>query len=119
MKIAMPHNEGRVNERFGSSKEFIIVETENGAIKSKKVLYNETETNYGGLVQSLKAEGVEVVVAGGIGRPMAEALHYTGFNVIMGITGDVEKVVEEFLAGQLVSRQTTCACGGFHDHENH
>lgn len=118
MKIAMPHQEGRVNEHFGNSREFVIVETENGKVTGKKIVANEIMHNHGGLAQLLKAEGVDVVITGGIGRPMAEALQSVGFKVVIGASGEVEKVAEEFLSGQLVTKPVMCGCGGHHGHEH-
>lgn len=116
MKIAMPHKEGRVNEHFGSSREFVIVEAENGKVTGKKIVANEIMHNHGGLAQLLKAEGVDVVITGGIGRPMAEALQSAGFKVVIGAAGEVEKVAGEFLSGQLVTKPVMCGCGGHHGH---
>lgn len=116
MKIAMPYKEGRVNEHFGSSQEFVVIEAENGKITGKKTVTNEIMHNHGGLAQLLKAEGVEVVITGGIGRPMAEALESVGFKVITGAAGEVEKIAGDFLSGQLISRPVVCNCGGHHGH---
>lgn len=116
MKIAMPYKEGKINEHFGSSQEFVVIEAESGKITGKKMVTNESLHNHGGLAKLLKAEGVEVVITGGIGRPMAEALQSVGFNVITGASGEVEKVAGDFLSGQLVSRPVMCNCGGNHDH---
>jgi len=116
LRFAMPHREGRVNEHFGSSREFIVVETENGVIKGKKILTNEMLHDHGGLARMLGAEGVDVVITCGIGRPMAEALQLAGFKVVTGASGEVERVVQEFLSGQLVSLPVQCSCGGHHGH---
>lgn len=116
MKIAMPHKEGKVNEHFGSSREFMVVETEQRSIKDKKVLTNEMLHDHGGLARLLAAEKVDVVITGGIGQPMLEALQAAGFKVVTGASGDVDRVVGEFLSGQLVSRPVRCSCGGHHGH---
>lgn len=112
VKIAMPYLEGEVNPHFGSSSEFIVIEAEDGKIKGKKIIPNKNLHDHIGLAQVLKAEGVGVIIAGGMGRPMANALHREGFKVITGASGDVEKVAEQFLNGWLVSRLTGCGCGG-------
>lgn len=114
MKIAMPYLNGQVNAHFGSSRAFVVVETENGQITGKKILTNEVLHNHGGLASMLKAEGVEVIITGGIGRPMAEALQQTGLQVISGASGEVEKVAADFLSGQLVTTGGQCSCGGHH-----
>lgn len=116
IRIAMPYKDGRVNEHFGSSREFVVVETENGVIKGKKVLTNDMLHDHGGLARMLGAEGVDVVITGGIGQPMVEALQLAGFKVVTGASGEVEQVALDFLSGRLVSRPIRCACGGHHGH---
>ncbi|TEB12428.1 NifB/NifX family molybdenum-iron cluster-binding protein [Pelotomaculum propionicicum] len=116
MKIAMPHLEGKVNPHFGTSREFVVVETEDGQIKGKKIIPNEVMHNHGGLAMMLKAEGAEVVITGGIGRPMADALQRAGFEVITGASGDVDKVAGAYLSGNLVAGGVSCDCGGHHGH---
>lgn len=116
MKIAMPHLDGKLNPHFGTSREFIIFDSENGNITGKKIITNETLHNHGGLALMLKAEGANVVIAGGIGRPMAQALEQAGFGVLTGASGDAEQVAKDFLNGTLVTGASTCSCGDHHGH---
>lgn len=112
MKIAMPHLAGKVNPHFGTSREFVVVEAENGQITGKKIITNEVMHNHGGLAMMLKTEGADVVITGGIGRPMAIALQRAGFEVITGAAGDVEQVAGAYLSGDLVTGSVSCDCGG-------
>jgi predicted Fe-Mo cluster-binding NifX family protein len=114
MKIAMPYLNGQVNAHFGTSREFIVLEAENGKITDKKILNNKLLHNHGGLAGLLSAEGVGVIITGGIGAPMAEALQRTGLQVVSGASGEVEKVALDFLSGQLVTSGSQCDCGGHH-----
>ena len=121
MKIAMPYLDGKLNPHFGTSREFIVFEAENDNITGKKIITNEILHNHGGLAQLLKAEGASVVITGGIGRPMAQALQQTGFGVLTGASGDAEQVAKDFLKGTLVTGPSSCSCGGHqhghgHDH---
>lgn len=116
MKIAMPYLEGRVNEHFGASHEFIVFEAENGKILNRKILTNEISHNHGGLAHMLRTEGVDIVIAGGIGQPMAYALRQRGLEVITGVSGEAESVAADFFSGQLVSGSTMCSCSGRHGH---
>jgi len=119
LKIAMPYKGGKVNEHFGSSSEFVIIESISGNITGKEILTNEVMHNHGGLARILKAEGVNVVITGGIGLPMAEALQNEGFILIKGASGDVERVAGEYLKGTLISSVSIgCMCGGKHRHSH-
>ena len=121
MKIAMPYLEGNLNPHFGTSREFIVFEAENDNITGKKIITNEILHNHGGLAQLLKAEGASVVITGGIGRPMAQALQQAGFGVLTGASGEAEQVAKDFLSGNLITGMAHCSCGGHqhghgHDH---
>ena len=117
MKIAMPIETGFVNPHFGHSREFVIFETEGGGITGKKIIANEgLDHNHDALAGLLKNQGVNVIIAGGIGAPMIKAFGYKGFKVITGAFGEVGKVAEDYLNGRLVTRPTqVCGCGG-HGH---
>lgn len=107
MKIAMPHLAGYISDNFGGSSEFIIFETEDGTITGKSIL--KSEIDHKDLASTLKAEGVEVVIANRISRPLIEMLFFSGMEVITRASGEVEKVVRDFLNGELVTGQ---ACKG-------
>lgn len=119
MKIAMPYENGSVNPHFGHSKEFVIFDTEGGKVISKEIVANNgLDHNHEGLAGFLKSQGVEVIITGGIGRPMINALQSIGFKVTVGAAGEVGKVAEDFLSGQLVTSPVTiCGCGD-HGHEH-
>ena len=114
LKIAMPHLNGRVNAHFGRSREFVVIEIEEQNITGKKILTNEVLHNHGGLASMLLSEDVEVVITGGIGRPMAEALMRSGLQVISGASGEVEKVAMDYINGRLITGGGHCSCGGHH-----
>ncbi|OPX91585.1 NifB/NifX family molybdenum-iron cluster-binding protein [Pelotomaculum sp. PtaB.Bin117] len=118
MKIAMPYNHGRLNEHFGISQEFVVFNVEDGKINGKQVISSSTlQHNHGGLADLFTREGVKVIIAGGIGPPMLNALQSVGFEVVTGASGDAEKVASDFLSGQLATSSIGCnhACNG-HEH---
>ena len=118
MKIAIPYFEGLVNPHFGQSKEFIIFEAEGKQIVASKIVpIKAFVTIMRGWQGILKSEGVDVVITGGVGRPMINALKTMGFTVITGAKGDAEKVAVDYLNGTLQTAQIEiCGCG---DHEHH
>lgn len=117
MKIAMPYDNGKINAHFGQSREFIVFETDGNRLAGTKVINNEDLChNHEGLAGRLKAAGVDVVITGGIGRPMIIALENMGFKVVTGAAGDADKVADDYLNGRLVTGGIPiCGCGG-HDH---
>lgn len=119
MKIAMPARNGFVNEHFGTTQEFAIIELENGKVKNKQVLSNEgLQHNHGGIANMLKNEKIEAIICGGIGGHMIQALQQMGLKVVNGAAGPLEEVAEAFAAGNLVTRPTQCGCGGDGHHHH-
>lgn len=118
MKIAIPHKEGMVNPHFGQSREFIIFEAEGNRIAESKIISNEDLChNHEGLADLLQAQGVDVVITGGIGQPMIKALQTMGFEVLTGASGEATKVATDYLNGTLETVNIRiCGCG---DHEHH
>jgi len=101
MVIAMPHENGKVNAHFGSSKEFIIYSAEGNKVADKKIVANNGfDHNHEGIAGLLKSAGVEVVITGGIGKPMINALQTAGFLNQKLVTSPV----------------AICGCGHGHEH---
>lgn len=122
MKIAVPNDNGNVNQHFGQSKEFIICDVEGQSMVGQKVASAESlQHNHGGLANLLSGENVEVVILGGIGPYALEALEQKGFKVITGASGEIKSVVEAYARGELVSRRVVCGHhhGHGHGHQHH
>ncbi len=117
MKIAMPYLNGQVNPHFGQSREFVIFDTDGNQVTGRKIINSQDFChNHEGMAGLLKEEGVEVVIAGGIGYSMMAALQELGFKIITGASGDAARVAEDYLNGRLVTDNALiCGCGG-HEH---
>ena len=121
MKIAIPNDNGQVNQHFGRSKEFMIIEMENQKVKStKSVSTEQVAHNHEGLVGLMKDNNVEAVILGGIGPKAVQAFEQVGLKLITGITGEMNVVAEAYARGELVSRNVACdhSHGHSHDHEH-
>lgn len=122
MKIAMPSEYGYVNQHFGRSREFTVVELNDGKIIAQKtVSADNLQHNHAGLAGLMQNEGVEVVIVGGIGAMAMQALEQSGLRVISGASGKIEEVVASFARGELVSSGQACCHhhGEHHDHGCH
>ncbi len=119
MRIALPHEYGYVNQHFGRSREFAIVELVDGKMVSKKIVSAEQlQHNHGGLAGLLKDEQVDTVIVGGIGAGALQPLKETGMQVIAGINGKIEEVVMKYAQGQLPSGLVVC-CNDHGDNCSH
>lgn len=118
MKIATACMGKTISQHFGHCQNFIIFETENGKVLSETDIPNPGHRP-GFLPNFLGDQGVEVMIAGGIGGGAVEIFNERGIPVITGAGGDARAVVESYLAGTLVSTNTEChehshadSCGG-------
>ncbi len=121
MKLAMPYDHGRVNQHFGTSREFAIVEVEDGIIKARKtVSADQLQHNHEGLAGLMKSENVDVVITGGIGAMALIALQESGLQVVSGANGNIEDVAVSFIRGELNTQGAAC-CNhhGEHGHGCH
>lgn len=120
MKIAMPKDGEMLNQHFGQSRSFLIVTVENNQIVDKLELSSESlQHNHAGISGLLLSEGVSLVITGGIGQPMFNALKAQGLEVIKGASGRCEEVIERYLNGELEDRNVTCGHHGEHHHGEH
>lgn len=117
MKLALPFEQGRVNQHFGRSKEFVVVEVEGQTIKGKKTVSAvNLMHNHGGLAGLMLNEGVDVVITGGIGAKALQALEEAGLKVLTGADGTIDEVVNRFVNGALDENRG--ACCHHHDHQH-
>ena len=121
MKLAMPFENGKVNQHFGRSREFIVVDVEDGTIKARKIVSaDQLQHNHEGLAGLMKSEHVDVVITGGIGAKALIALEESGLRVISGASGSIEETVVSFVRGELDTGKASC-CNhhGEHGHGCH
>ncbi len=118
MKIGIPENNGEVNQHFGRSQAFAIIEIDD----NKKVVGVETvpaanlQHQHAGIAQFLKSQGVETVIVGGIGPGAIQGLESHGLNILFGASGPIKDVAETFARGEFVSHKVVCNHHGDHHH---
>jgi predicted DNA-binding protein (UPF0251 family)/predicted Fe-Mo cluster-binding NifX family protein len=118
MIVAVPYLGGAVNAHFGSTQAFLIAEA-TGETVERTTLYEVQgmQHNHAGIAGFLKEQGVEVILAGGMGAPMQQALKRVGFELYCGVSGPAVEAVEAFLRGEIVQSESTCGHHhGEHDH---
>jgi len=101
MKIALPKDGEMLNQHFGKSSCFAIVDIEQG--KENKIVYTReisTENlqhNHERLADALESEGVSVVIAGGMGENAYNALEEKGLGVVCGAEGKIDDIMQRYL----------------------
>lgn len=119
MRIAVATEDGQVSVHFGRCAEFILYDVENGKITRKAVVKNPGHRP-GFLPEFLGDQGVNCVIAGGMGSRAHEAFERRGIDVVTGIVGNSDEAVERFLAGCLSQGRELCdhqhgRCGEDHN----
>ena len=110
MKIAIATENGCVAQHFGRCPEYTIVEIEGSGIGSKAVEENPGHAP-GAIPQFLSGKGCEVIIAGGMGQRAQMFFQEYNIECIIGVQGDVEKVIEDYINGSLESGESTCVRG--------
>ena len=110
MKIAMPVAEGVLCAHFGQCTHFALfdVDREQHSVLSQQNLPAPAHQP-GVFPEWLAAQGVNVVVAGGMGSKARDLFADNGIEVITGASSDdPQVVVTSFLARQLVTDANFC-----------
>ena len=102
MKFAITTDKERneVFQHFGMTQFFTICEAENGKLVSKQ-LYDASHSGHEALAFLLGDEGVEVLICGGIGGGAKQALQMAGLELVAGVKGNIDDVIEGYLAGHI------------------
>ena len=113
MKIAATYDNGNIFQHFGKTETFKVYEVEDNKVVSSEVI-SSNGTGHGALAGLLAAQGISVLICGGIGGGAQTALAEAGIEVCSGAQGNTDEAVEAYLKGELTSAGTTCE---HHHHE--
>jgi predicted Fe-Mo cluster-binding NifX family protein len=116
MKIAVPTRDNNVDEHFGHCEYYtIFTVNENKVIEKSEILPSPQgcgcKSNIAGVLQQT---GVKVMLAGNMGTGALNVLNGHGIQVYRGAAGDVHKLVEAFLNGNIQDSGEGC-----HHHNHH
>lgn len=105
MLIAIPKERDMICPHFGHCEEFALYDTE----KNQWNFIKNPEHVPGMLPGFLKKQGVQVVIAGGMGGRAQELFELEGIQTLVGAKGDFKEVMDSFLKGQLKSTGEVCS----------
>jgi predicted Fe-Mo cluster-binding NifX family protein len=111
MNIAIPIYGARVMPRFGCTREMMVVTVEDGRIVSKKPMTMTPEMFFA-LPAVLAAEQVSVLICGGIDPRFQQAILGQKIQLVWGVIGEWQDVLQAYLNGTLQSDPTFCLCRG-------
>ena len=110
MKIAISTDNGEVSEHFGRCPEFTIVEIEDNKVKNKEIIENPGHAT-GFLPKYFKEQGVECVIAGGAGARAQQFFDEFGIELITGVEGKIDDVIDSFIKEELEQGESSCSPG--------
>ncbi len=109
MKIAVPTKNNNVDDHFGHCEYFTVYTVENN-----KIIHSEVVPSLQGcgcksnIVNDLKANGVELMLAGNMGQGAYNKIMFTDIKVIRGCSGNVNKLIDNYLAGNIKDALIIC-----------
>ncbi|MGI5879441.1 MAG: NifB/NifX family molybdenum-iron cluster-binding protein [Syntrophomonadaceae bacterium] len=111
MLIAVATENEQVAEHFGHCDQFTLYNLETAEYS---ILPNP-EHQPGMLPGYLRQNGVDVIIAGGMGERAKLLFNELNIDVYVGITGDIKAAIESYQAGRLNSKDVFCQ----HDDHKH
>lgn len=116
MKFAIPTENDKLCAHFGSCNLFTFIEADEN---SKEIISKETKAPSGScheyMAPWVAENGAQVVIAGGMGVPAQKMIIDLGIKVIVGAANeDPEKLVLDYLNGNLKVVSNSCGCGCSH-----
>ena len=110
MKIAIPIAEGKLCAHFGHCQKFAVIEidTEDKKIISRNDLVPPAHEP-GVLPSWLSEQGVNLIIAGGMGMRAQQFFNQFNVKVIVGANPDIpDKVAMDYLSGALETGDNLC-----------
>ena len=96
MRIALPIWQDKVSPLFDTASRLLIVETKNKTEVFRFETYLD-EVDISRRSQRIQNIGLDVLICGALSRPFAMMLKAGGIDLIAGISGQIEEVLQVFL----------------------
>ncbi len=119
MKVAIASDGGYVAQHFGKCEEYVVFDVTGGRFENLQYIKNPGHKP-GFLPGFLKSLGVDCVIAGGMGQKAMALFAENSIKPIVGVSGQVTRVIDDYVNGRLVSGASLCThpvghhggCGG-------
>lgn len=110
MKIAISTDADNVSAHFGRCPNFTITNIEEGEVLSKEIVDNPGH-RAGFLPEFLHNQGVECIIAGGMGHRAIMSFEEKGIKAIVGVMGSVDEAINKLAEGTLKGGESLCSPG--------
>jgi len=110
MKIAIPVADGKLCAHFGHCQKFTVIDVDP---ENKKLISKSNHVppphEPGVLPRWLSEQGVNLIIAGGIGMRAQQLFNQFNIKVIVGVNSDTpNKVAMDYLNGDLIAGNNVC-----------
>ena len=113
MRVAVTYDNGNVFGHFGRTEQFKVYDIEDGKVVNSQILDTNGE-GCGALAGILNIANVDALICGGIGGGAVFALQEAGIKLYAGASGNIDEVIDAFIAGTLdANGEANC------DHHEH
>jgi predicted Fe-Mo cluster-binding NifX family protein len=113
MKVAIATENEAVCQHFGHCPEYTIYTIEENSLRRKDIIQNPGHRpNF--LPGYLQEQGVDVIIAGGMGVKAQKLFAEAGIEAVLGVAGPIEQIAEKYVQGALQPGVSTCEHGLFH-----
>nr|MDO8086700.1 NifB/NifX family molybdenum-iron cluster-binding protein [Candidatus Sigynarchaeum springense] len=110
MKYAISTDQGMVSAHFGRCPAYTLLVIEGQKVISRSEIPNPGhETGY--IPNFLHDQGIDVIIAGGMGWRAQELFSQYKIKPILGVTGKIDDIVQQILAGTIQGGASTCSPG--------
>jgi predicted Fe-Mo cluster-binding NifX family protein len=111
-----------VNEHFGGSPYFSLVEVTGGQIGASQAIANPHYPQHepGAIPAFIHSRGVQVMLTGGMGARASAFFRQYGIQTVTGAEGTVRQAIDAFLQGRIADsapcHESAHGCGDEHGH---
>ena len=95
--------DGQISQHFGRCPYYLLVDIEGDEIKNTNIVDNPYYSNHvpGKVPQFISEQGVNVMVAGGMGPRAIDMFTSLGIGVATGAIGNTGNVLQAYLKGEI------------------
>ena len=101
MRIAIPHDNGRIFQRFGHTPQFKFYNTDRGKTYREQIIDTPPKKGHAVLTDFLKKLSTEILICDSLGDGAQKALKAAGITVYPVISGNADQAAIAYLLGTL------------------
>ncbi|MDD1691529.1 MAG: NifB/NifX family molybdenum-iron cluster-binding protein [Methanoregula sp.] len=118
MKVAIAKEGNEVSDHFGHCTEYAVFDIANKKITGRTILQSPGHEP-GKLPVFLAGHKVTHVLAGGMGPRAVDLFCQNNIEVFLGVRGEIDTVVRDFMAGKIAQGESSCSHGPDHECSGH